>query len=199
MKKFFYILIILFCNTLLCYSETLQGEVSFDWIKKSQMDRDESIIEIRDEIFTPNIVLHYGERFFKTMYKNQLKDNDYKKTYNDILQGRTENSEKKLCGFYWKTYLVAYGVQYKDRMEENFYYDGFGKLKWVDRYSSTYPNFPYSSFQYDTKGDLKAVYYFISDDIQYVYNAEGKFMGLWDKDKMYDKNAKVIMSRTNWK
>ena len=50
----------------------------------------------------------------------------------------------------------------------------------------------------DTNGNLKASYYFISKYDQYIYDENGKFKGRWYKDKMYDRKAKVILTRTNW-
>lgn len=198
MKKFLICLIILFLQTPLLMAQTLNGEISFDWISKSQMERDANIEAVKNIVFTPTLVEHYGKDFFRNIYKDKLKDKDHVDVYNKISQGITDDVDKKYCGFYWGKYLVAYGVQYKNKPNENFYYDGFGKLKWVDRYSSEYPKFPYITYQYNTNGNLKAVYYFLSNYDQYIYDEKGNFKGRWYKDKMYDGKAKIIMTRTNW-
>ena len=35
-------------------------------------------------------------------------------------------------------------------------------------------------------------------DMQYMYKPNGKFKGVWYKDKMYDRNGKQTLTRTNW-
>ena len=110
-------------------------------------------------------------------------------------------------------YQVAY-IAYKDEYisDENFdillpdknnpkfvyYYSAFGKLIYVDISSDQYPNFPYYSRQYRANGKLSGAIYFVSKDLQYVYEPDGKFKGVWYKDKMFDRNAKQILTRNNW-
>jgi len=40
--------------------------------------------------------------------------------------------------------------------------------------------------------------YFVSHDMQYMYEPDGKFQVVWFMDKMYDRNAKQTLTRTNW-
>lgn len=198
MKKFLIFLFILFLNTPFVHSKTLDGEISFDWISKTQMERDENILQIKNNIFSENIVKNYGRSLFKRVYKEHWKDSDYITNYTEVSRGKTEDKEKKYCGFYWKKYLISYGLQYKNNPRENFYYDALGHLKWIDRYSKEYPNFPYVSYQYGVNGKLRAVYYFLSDYDQYIFDNNGSFKGRWYKDKMYDRKANVILIRSNW-
>lgn len=198
MKKIFIIILLLFLQLPCVMAETLNGEVSFDWISKSQMQRDENINDIKNQIFTNTLVQNYGKQFFRSIYKDKLKDENHLKNYNEISAGKTEDMEHNYCGFYWKKYLMVYGIQYKNKLDENLYYDAMGNLKWVDKYSAEYPNFPYMSYQYNLNGTLKAVYYFNSNYDQYIFDEKGNFKGRWYKDKMYDRKAKVIMTRTNW-
>ncbi|MBR1754533.1 hypothetical protein IJ732_06830 [bacterium] len=198
MKKFLILIFVLFLQIPFVKAEPLNGEVSFDWISKSQMERDANIAYIRNLLFTSDTVKNYGRRYIKKMYKSKLKDEDYLKNYNDVALGKTEDYDKKYCAFFWKQYLIAYGIQYKRNPDKNFYYDAMGHLKWIDMYSEEYPNFPYRTYQYGMNGRLKAVYYFINSYDQYIYDAHGKFQGRWYKDKMYDKKANVIMTRSSW-
>lgn len=199
MKKFLILLLsLILFQVNASFAETIEGGISFDWISKTQMERDENINFVRDEVFTNNLVTSYGKKFFRSLYSDKMKDADRINNYNEISNGKTEDIDKNYCGFYWKKYLIVYGIQYKNKPDENFYYNVMGNLKWIDKYSSNYPNFPYVSYQYDTSGNLKAVYYFNSSYDQYIFDENGKFQGRWYKDKMYDRKAKVIMTRTNW-
>ena len=200
MKKIFLSVFFLLMSSISVFAQTepLKGEVSFDWITKSQIERDENIAKIREEIFTDDVVLKYSKKDFRAAFKDKLKDDDYMTNYLEIAQGKKEDAERTYCAFYWKQYLVSYGIQYKANPKENYYYDSMGNLKWIDIYQGSYPKFPYHTLQYNVNGTLKAVYYYLSDYDQYIYDKNGKFKGRWYKDKMYDKKAKVIMTRSTW-
>ena len=79
-----------------------------------------------------------------------------------------------------------------------FYYDPYGRLRYVDVISENYPNFPYNSKQYKSNGKLVSAIYFTSKDMQYMYEPDGEFKGLWYKEKMYDRHGKQTVIRTNW-
>ena len=196
MKKFLFAFVLIFLP-LATLAQPLKGEVTFDWLSKSQLEINENINEIRNTIFTDDVVRKYSKKDFRQQYKDKLKNPNNLMDYEDISQGKTEDAEKNYCGFYWKKYLVAYGIQYKNNPTENLYYDALGRLKWVDKYAGNYPNFPYWSYQYDINGKLVAVYYFVSEEDQYVYLPNGTFQGRWFKDKMYNRKAKVVLTRSN--
>ena len=48
------------------------------------------------------------------------------------------------------------------------------------------------------KGNLKSAIYFVSHDIQYMFNAQKEFIGIWYKDKMYNNDGKQISTREGW-
>ncbi len=113
--------------------------------------------------------------------------------------GVTEDEDAKYCAFYFKKgTLVMYAIQYKNNPTNAFYYSAFGKLYYTDLMSKEYPNYPYTSMQYDRKGQLKSAIYFITKDIQYMFGPDKEFQGIWYKDKMYDKNGKQTLTRNNW-
>ena len=91
-----------------------------------------------------------------------------------------------------------YAIQYKNNPTNAFYYTAFGKLYYTDVMSKEYPNFPYTSMQYNRKGQLKSAIYFVSKDLQYMYGPNKDFQGLWYKENLYDKNGKQTLTRTNW-
>jgi len=179
-------------------SKPFEIGVSFDWISKTQLQRDENIKQIQGILFSEKTVLKYPKNKFKEKYKTYWKDPDFLKHYEEISASKKEDDEKNYCGFYWKNILVAYGIQYKNDMENITYYDAMGNLRWVDVFSNNYPTFPYWSFQYSRNGEMVGAFYYVSDYDQYVFNPNKKFIGRWYKENMYNKNAKIIMTRSNW-
>jgi len=179
-------------------AKPLEVGISFDWISKSQIQRDETISQIQGILFKDDTLLKFSKNEFRTQNAEFLKDKDSLKNYEDISNGKKEDNDKYYCGFYWNKFLIAYGIQYKNNMKNIYYYDVMGKLGWVDYFSDNYPNFPYFSYQYKNNGKLVAAYYYVSAADQYVFNPDKKFLGRWYKEKLYNKNAKVIMTRTNW-
>lgn len=181
-------------------TQTLQCEITFDWITKTQMQRDENITQIRDILFNEKTVNKYPKKEFKSMYANFWKDKDYLKNYEDISKGKKEDEKAYYCAFNLgnTNLLLAYGIQYKNDLHHIYYYDALGRLYCVDVLSESYPEFPCWSYQYGNNGELKAAYYYNSDYDQYAYDANKSFRGRWYKEKMYNRKAKVIMTRSNY-
>ncbi len=181
-------------------TKTMQAEVKFDWLDITQAQRDEAIAKYKDLLFennTSNIYFDKGE--FKKQYAQYYKDKEYKHHYLLTNNGVTEDEDAKYCAFYFKkNTLVMYAIQYKDNPTNAFYYTAFGKLYYTDVMSKEYPNYPYTSMQYNRKGQLKSAIYFVSKDLQYMYGPDKEFQGIWYKEKMYDKNGKQTLTRTNW-
>lgn len=173
-------------------------EISFDWITKTQIQRDENIKQIQDILFTNDVVVKYKRSDFKKKYSAFWKNPNYFNDYEAISKGKTEDSDKNYCGFYFGKLLVAYGIQYKNNLKNKYYYDAMGRLRWVDVLSDNYPEFPYWSYQYYKDGKLVAAYYNISEYDQYIFDTNKKFIGRAYKEKIYNKNAKVIMTRTDF-
>ena len=91
-----------------------------------------------------------------------------------------------------------YPNKYKNNPRTIYYYDALGHLKYIDMISENYPNFPYWSKQYKVSGKMISAIYFVSHDMQYMYEPDGEFQGVWFMDKRYDRNAKQDLTRTNW-
>lgn len=182
------------------FSQTLECGVTFDWITKTQMQRDENISQVKNILFNSKTVIKYPKNEFKTMYADVLKDKDYLKNYEEISNGKKEDDKATYCAFkLGKTnLLLAYAIQYKKDPKHIYYYDAMGRLYCLDVLSDNYPNFPCWSYQYGSNGVLKAAYYYNSDYDQYAYDADKSFKGRWYKEKMYNKRAKVIMTRSNY-
>ena len=176
----------------------LTGNLVFDWLDISQIDRDSAIDRYKSELFGDDTVYKYGKKEFRNEYKDFLKDADYKRHYMLVKNGVKETDSENLCGFYKRNLLISYAIQYKKDLRSVYYYDALGNLRYVDKFSENYPNFPYMSKQYKSNGELVSAIYFMSHDMQYMYNHNAEFQGAWYKDKMYDRHAKQVLTRTNW-
>lgn len=176
----------------------LEAGITFDWPSKTQFQRNEEIKQIQNTIFNDKTVMRYSKKEFKKTYAEFIKQKDYLNLYDAISNGKKEDDDKYYCGFYLGKLLIAYGIQYKNNMKNIYYYDAMGSLRWVDVYSSNYPNLPYWSYQYYRDGKMVAAYYYVSTYDQYVFDPNKRFRGRWYKDKLYNSRAKVIMKRSNW-
>lgn len=178
----------------------LEAVVTFDWLDISQAQRDEYVENYKNLLFDDNSSKVYFSRDeFKKEFSEYSKDKEFKLHYMLTNNGITEDEDAKYCAFYYKkNTLVMYAIQYKKNPQTAFYYTAFGGLRYTDVMSKEYPNFPYTSMQYDKKGRLASAIYFVSKDLQYMYGPDKEFQGVWYKDKMYDKNGKQTLTRSNW-
>lgn len=180
-------------------AKPIECGVTFDWISKTQFQRDETIKQIQDILFNEKTVLKYPKKQFRAQNAQFQKDKDSMQHYMDISSGKKEDEDKYYAGFFLKNgLLIAYGIQYKNNMKNIYYYDAMGNLRFIDFYSQNYPNFPYYALQYDTSGRLIGTIYFVSQEDQYIYNPDKTFKGRWYKENMYNRNAKIIMTRSNY-
>lgn len=178
----------------------LEAIVSFDWLDIDLAQRENQIKHYKDLLFANNSShIYFTKDEFKKEFAKYYKDKDFKLHYMLTNNGVTEDEDAKYCAFFYKKKtLVLYAIQYKNTPNKAFYYTAFGGLRYTDLMSDEYPNFPYTSMQYDQKGQLKSAIYFASKDLQYMFGPDKEFQGIWYKDKMYDKNGKQVLTRTNW-
>lgn len=176
----------------------LTGNLIFDWLDITQVDRDLAIEKYKTELFGEDTVYKFKKKEFRNEYKDFLKDADYKRHYMLVKNNVKETGSENLCGFYKGNLLISYAIQYKNDLRSVYYYDALGNLRYVDKFSDNYPNFPYMSKQYKANGELVSAIYFMSHDMQYMYNNDTSFQGAWYKDKMYNRHAKQVLTRTNW-
>lgn len=180
-------------------AKTLETGITFDWISKTQMQRDENILQIQNTLFSDSTILKYPKKAFRVEHKEFLKDENHLNNYQEISNGKREDKDKKYSGFFLKNgLLVAYGIQDKRNMTSIYYYDAMGNLRYVDKSSANYPKFPYITLQYNMDGELVAAFYYVSDYDQYVFSPDKKFKGRWYREKLYNRKAKVIMTRSNY-
>lgn len=200
MKKFFLLLLIFLTGSFSIAQElTLNGSAEFDWLDISQVQRDAKIDYYKQFLFGDSAVNIFSKDDFKNKFYSFKKDKNYKEHYMLAKNGVKETDEMNICSFYFKNdILIIYALQYKNNPQNVFYYDPYGNLRYVDVISKNYPNFPYDSKQYKANGKLVSAIYFVSKDMQYMYEPDGDFKGVWYKEKMYDRNGKQKIIRTNW-
>ena len=179
-------------------SIVLTGNLVFDWLDITQTGRDAVIERYKSELFGDDTIYKYDKKEFKSEYKDFLIDADYERHYMLTKNDVKETDDENLCGFYRGKVLISYAVQYKNDLRTVYYYDALGHLRYIDKFSENYPKFPYMSKQYRVNGTLVSAIYFMSHDMQYMYNNDGSFNGVWYKDKMYDAKAKQVLTRSNW-
>ena len=177
----------------------LKGEVSFDWPSMTQVERDNEIEQYRLAVFEGENVLKYGKSDFKSQYKDYLKDKDYLDNYQAARIRLKETADANLSSFFiGERILYMYAIQYKKDPKTVYYYDPRGNLQYVDKISDNYPNYPYVSKQYRVNGKLVSAIYFLSKDIQHMYNPDETYKGLWYKEHMFDRKGVKTLTRTNW-
>lgn len=174
-------------------------EVVFDWFDIPSDDKAKRVNEYREIIFGENSKINLSKEEFKKELSKYKKDTNFKHHYMLANNGVTEDEDAKYNPFYYKNgTLVIYAIMYNNDIHHALYYNPYGKLYYVDITSDNYPDYPYYSMQYDRKGNLKSAIYFVSHDIQYMYNTQGDFIGVWYKDKMYNGDGKEISTREGW-
>ena len=193
----FYILIL--SPSIATEQNVIHGKVNFDWLTKSQLERDENIESISKTLYSQDVAQKIAKKEFRETYRAYLKDKNNKKHYMQVLSGVKHTETENLSGFFTlkDKILYAYAIQYKNEPRTVYYYDTLGNLRYVDKLSDNYPNYPYYSHQYYANGKLVSSIYFTAYDTQYMYK-NGKFIGVWFKDTMFNSRAKKIMTRTNY-
>ena len=175
------------------------AEVPFDWFEISDNEKNTRIENFRNIIFGEDSKIHLTKAQFDKELAKYKKDKNFKHHYMLANNGVTQDEDAKYNPFYYKKdTLVIYAIMYNNDIHHALYYNPYGKLFYVDITSDEYPNFPYYSIQYDRKGNLKSAIYFVSHDIQYMFNPNKEFIGIWYKDKMYNNDGKQISTREGW-
>ena len=196
MKKNF-LLIIIFFMANICSAEVLEGSANFDWINRSQIQRDAYIINVKETISADeSMPSSYTKEAFKDNFSPYLKDASSQKHYALAINKVNETSDYKIAGFFRGSLLIMYGIQYKDDMKHIYYYDVYGNLRYIDIMSNNFPNFPYYSKQYKNNGKCVGIFYYLSEQIQFIYTPKYEFKGVWQGKDMYDKKAKKLLTRT---
>lgn len=173
--------------------------IVFDWFDISDDIKVKRIEDFSQKIFADNSKIYLSKTDFNKELGKYKKDKNFKHHYMLANNGVTQDEDAKYNPFYYKNNtLVIYAIMYNNDIHHALYYNPYGRLFYVDITSEQYPDFPYYSIQYDRKGNLKSAIYFVSHDIQYMFNGKKEFIGIWYKDKMYNMDGKQISTREGW-
>ena len=173
------------------------ADVTYEWINKSEVEREAIIQEVKDIIFEQPVE---KQNDFRSQFKDKLKDKNYLENYMAASAGYKEYKGNNISAFYFKKMksLYMYALQDKKDVSKAFYYDALGHLKYVDLIYGEYPDYPYYSIQYRISGTPVSAIYFASKDCQYLFTPKGEFEGVWYKHNLYNKKTEVILKRTTY-
>ena len=173
------------------------ADIQYDWIDKSEVQKEAMISEVHDIIFQDEIV---KKTDLRSLFKDKLKDKNYLNNYLAASAGYKEYKENRISAFYYKRMArpFMYALQDKQDSSNAFYYDVMGHLQYVDFINGYYPDYPYYAIQYRISGKPISAVYYVSEDCQYLFNPNGEFEGVWYKHKLYNKKNKVILTRTTY-
>lgn len=198
LKKIFLILCLLIQTSAIAnFNEILIADVTYDWINKTEVEKEAIIQEVKDIIFEQPIE---KQKDFRSQFKDKLKDKNYLENYMAASAGYKEYKGNNISAFYFKKMksLYMYALQDKKDVSKAFYYDALGHLKYVDFVYGEYPDYPYYSIQYRITGTPVSAIYFASKDCQYLFTPKGDFEGVWYKHNLYNKKSEVILKRTTY-
>ena len=198
LKKIFLILCLLIQTSAIAnFNDILIADVTYDWINKTEVEKEAIIQEVKDIIFEQPIE---KQKDFRSQFKDKLKDKNYLENYMAASAGYKESKGNNISAFYFKKMksLYMYALQDKKDVSKAFYYDALGHLKYVDFIYGEYPDYPYYSIQYRITGTPVSAIYFASKDCQYLFTPKGDFEGVWYKHNLYNKKSEIILKRTTY-
>ena len=198
MKKFLLFLFLLMPAAVFAnYNDIYIADIQYDWINKSEVEKEAIISEVKDIIFETPIE---KQKDFKEQFKDKLKDKNHQDNYYAASAGYKELGDYNLSAFYYKKMknIYMYALQDKKDVSKAYYYDALGKLRYVDFIYGEYPDFPYYSIQYRISGKPVSAIYFVSKDCQYLFKPDGEFEGVWYKHNLYNKESEIILTRTTY-
>lgn len=200
MKYFKYLLAVLFFSQTVVFAnlnDVVIGNIEYDWINKKELEKEAIISEVHDILFEKDVSKIKG---FRKELKGKTKDKSHWDNYIAASSGYKEFNGKNISAFYFKNQknIYMYALQDKKDLSKIYYYDALGHLKYVDNVLGEYPDYPYSAYQYRVSGKLISAVYYASKDTQYLFTPKGDFKGVWYKHNLYDRDSKVILTRTTY-
>ena len=179
------------------FNDVLIADITYDWINKSEVEREAIIQEVKDIIFEQPVE---KQKDFRSQFKDRLKDKNFLENYMAASAGYKEYKGNNISAFYFKKMksLYMYALQDKKDVSKAYYYDALGHLKYVDLIYGEYPDYPYYSLQYRISGTPVSAIYYASKDCQYLFTPKGDFEGVWYKHNLYNNKSEIILKRTTY-
>lgn len=202
MKKIliiFFVLLSVQMNVLANYNDVYIADIQYDWIRKTDVEKEAIISEVRDIIFEDKTNISILENL-KSEYREILKDKNQREHYLAASAGRKECGEYNISAFYFgkQKHIYMYALQKKSDISKTYYYDALGKLRYIDLIYGEYPDYPYYAIQYNINGKPVSAIYYVSKDNQYLFDPDSTFKGVWYKHNLYDKHSDIILKRTTY-
>ena len=154
------------------HAEVLKGGVSYT----VETARIECFKDISEKIDMTNYVEHMTDRNFE---ENNLALRKKKKKYKNRYLTLFSDG--------------AYSVSYRDKKNEDFYYDSSGKLIAIDFKLKT--SYPQKSVMYDAKGNLDSICLWLENNEQYVFNKDKSLSSHWIGNNCYNEKGELILTR----
>lgn len=198
MKKILLVLLLILQTAAFgSYNDVYITDIKYDWINKSEVEKEAIISEIRDVMFETPLK---KQTDFKSQFKDKLKDKNRMENYFAASAGYKEFKGNNISAFYYKNMknIYMYALQDKKDVSKAYYYDTLGHLRYVDFIYGAYPDYPYYAIQYRISGQPVSAIYYISEDCQYLFKPDGEFEGVWYKHNLYNKQSKIILKRTTY-
>ena len=179
------------------FTDVLIADITYDWINKSEVEREAIIQEVKDIIFEQPVE---KQKDFRSQFKDRLKDKNFLENYMAASAGYKEYKGNNISAFYFKKMksLYMYALQDKKDVSKAYYYDALGHLKYVDLIYGEYPDYPYYSIPYRISGTPVSAIYYASKDCQYLFTPKGDFEGVWYKHNLYNNKSEIILKRTTY-
>jgi len=200
MKRILFIFLILLVTqgiSFANYNDLYVADIQYDWVDKSLVEKESIISEVRELMFESDLP---QIKDLKKQFKDMVQDKEYKEHYMAASAGLKEHKDYNISAFYYKKqkHIYMYGLQNKRDLSKTYYYDALGNLRYIDFNFGEYPEYPYYSFQYKISGKPVSAIYYVAKDIQYLFEPDRMFTGVWYKHNLYDKHSQIILTRTSY-
>ena len=87
----------------------------------------------------------------------------------------------------------AYGISYRSKRNEYFYYNSSGKLIGIEL--KTITSYPQKSVMYDADGNLDSICLWLENNEQYVFNKDKSLSFHWIGKNCYNEKGELILTR----
>lgn len=200
MKRILFIFLILLVTqgiSFANYNDLYVADIQYDWVDKSLVEKESIISEVRELMFESDLP---RIKDLKKQFKDMVQDKEYKEHYMAASAGLKEHKDYNISAFYYKKqkHIYMYGLQNKRDLSKTYYYDALGNLRYIDFNFGEYPEYPYYSFQYKISGKPVSAIYYVAKNIQYLFEPDRMFTGVWYKHNLYDKHSQIILTRTSY-
>ena len=181
MKKFFTLLFIFlftFCFSLEVSAITLKGRVTYQ--SKEVKDALANVDEVRKEASEIS-----QQSFDVSSHKKYFNDPFYRENKRFAKEKRNGARNRFITHFSDGSYCISYD----DTPDITYYYNGKGKLKFIE-YDDNSDITP----RYDTTGKLSSIS-ITQNKVEYIFNTNGDLIAFWINSKAYKPNGIFLKKR----